>query len=207
MLCTATEPYPDQVTVSSNKKITVRLTTSRKSDIAMTIENSSGEKIKEFTDEEILPVDDVGKYNLTTAGSDWYQNSISFITKNGAFFVVRTRWERIIIIDLASNNLLQDIPSEAKDEIQNTIIQKALSLLTSPEPENRQTGAIACGQLQIKKAVPELRHLLGDENYLTTNIPKEWTRVYYVRKSAKEALEKLGETVNGIIIEEPDKDL
>jgi len=35
-------------------------------------------------------------------------------------------------------------------------------------------------------------------------VPKEWTRVYFVRKSAKEALEAMGEKVQAVIIEEPE---
>ena len=60
----------------------------------------------------------------------------------------------------------------------------------------------------LKKAtMPELKNLLGDENYYNTNIPEEWTRLYYVRKAAKEALEELGITVDKIVIEEFDQDL
>jgi len=36
-------------------------------------------------------------------------------------------------------------------------------------------------------------------------LPKEWTRVYYVRKAAKTALEQMKESLDNIVIEEPDK--
>jgi hypothetical protein len=34
--------------------------------------------------------------------------------------------------------------------------------------------------------------------------PVKWTRVYHVRKAAKEALELMGEKVEGVVAEEPD---
>jgi len=35
-------------------------------------------------------------------------------------------------------------------------------------------------------------------------LTKEWTKVYYVRKAAKTALEQMKESVDNIVIEEPD---
>ena len=97
------------------------------------------------------------------------------------------------------------MPPEVQEQIRTILIKKAIKLLSSQEPKDRQTGAIACGQLQIEESIPKLKELLQDENYYTTNLPKEWTRVYYVRKAAKTALEQMKESVDNIVIEEPDK--
>ena len=89
-------------------------------------------------------------------------------------------------------------------EADDTLRMTALRMLDSKESRERQTGAIICGQLRIREALPKLKGLLSDENSYTTNVPKKWTRVYFVRKAAKKALEDLGETANNIVVEELD---
>lgn len=205
VFCFATEPYPDQISTTSNKKTIVRLTTRIGSNIAVRIENDASETLKEFTDEEILLNEEHVYRIYSTAGSDWFQNSISIITYDDKYFAVWTRWGRIIVINLISKKLLQKMPPEVQEQIRTILIKKAIKLLSSQEPKDRQTGAIACGQLQIEESIPKLKELLQDENYYTTNLPKEWTRVYYVRKAAKTALEQMKESVDNIVIEEPDK--
>lgn len=206
-VCFATETFQDQITITSNKKTIIRLRSRIGSNIAAIIENDSGEILKEFTYEEILLLDDECLYGIfTTAGSDWFQNSISIITYDDTFYALRTRWGRVVVINLLTNKVLQEIPPETQGQIQNIISQKAVNLLSSKEPRERQTGAIACGQLKLEEAIPQLKQLLNDKSWYTLTKGNESREiVFYVRKAAKEALEKMGIKIEKTTIELSEK--
>ena len=73
-------------------------------------------------------------------------------------------------------------------------------MLSSKEANERKAGALICGQEKLTMAIPKLRNLLVDKEYVRTNHPQRWTRVYFVRKAAKEALEKLGEETGNVVV-------
>lgn len=77
-------------------------------------------------------------------------------------------------------------------------------MLSSTEAAERKTAALVCGRERLTTAIPKLKDLLSDQEYFTTNHPKSWTRVYYVRQAAKDALEKLGEDVGHVAVTAPD---
>jgi hypothetical protein len=201
-VCYATMPFPDKIVKTSDGKIIVKLKPMKFGEAAINIENHRGKILKEFY------LDSLGltfqNYRLSTAGNDWYQNSIAFINKTDEYFIVRLRKGKIIIINLKSNKLVAHVPDSLNNEINQTISQKAIELLDSSDPKERQTGAIVCGQMNIRTAIPKLKELLSDDScYWQQSGDSPWITVYFVRKAAKEALEAMDEDVSGIIVEEP----
>ncbi len=197
--CYATTPYPDKTVQTSDKNISVRLTTRRGLDTAILIEDKQGRTLKTIKESD-LNLD--YKSELATAGNDWYQNSIAFINKSDNYFVLRLRWNKILVIDLKTKTLINAIPKELSEEIKDTLYQRAIKLLSSDNPKDKQTGAIVCGQMNIRNGIPKLKELLSDEAYYSQQSGESpWRTVYVVRKAAKEALESMGEIVSGVIIE------
>jgi hypothetical protein len=202
-VCYATRPFPDKIVKTSNEKIIVKLKPTKfLGGAAVTIENHQGKIIKKFN------LDSLGltfrDYQLTIAGNNWYQNSMIFINKNDEYFIVRLRKGKIIIINLKNNKLVTDVPDSLNNEINQTISQMAIKLLDSEEPQERQTGAIVCGQMNIRTAISRLKELLSDKAYYSQKSgDTPLIIVYFVRKAAKEALEAMGEDASNIIVEEP----
>ena len=75
----------------------------------------------------------------------------------------------------------------------------------SPNPEDRKTGAMICGQLMIREAIPRLRELLQDrsDHQVMGGPYEELTIVLHVPKAAKQALEKLGQETGLVSTELP----
>jgi len=161
-----------------------------------------------------------GEWIKTTVTSRWWnEDSISFFGPDDAEFFVRLHWGKWIVIDLTNGDLFQREETFFRDDLRKkheqkserlaqyrkqTLAKYAVRMLRSEEAEDRKTGASVCGQEKLTEAIPELRKLLADRATLSTNVPKQWTSVYFVRKAAKEALEAMGEKVGYILIEEPD---
>jgi len=141
----------------------------------------------------------------------WNKNSISFFGPEDNTFFVRLKWGQWLVFDLASGNIIKvDSNAEPKwsDLLRyrdNTLSQRAISMLTSDSPKERETGAIVSGQEKFKNAIPQLRELLKDnEAFILGDLGgADEKRVYYVRKAAKEALVRMGEQVENIVTEEP----
>jgi len=133
---------------------------------------------------------------------------------------IRLHWRKWIVLKLRRGEPLENEETFFSDDLrkkhkqeweklvqyrQQTLAKHVIRMLDSKEAEERKTGAIVAGQEKLTQAIPSLRRLLDDRESFTTNEPKKWTRVYFVRKAAKEALEAMGQTVKGVTIEEPDK--
>lgn len=160
---------------------------------------------------------------IRTVSSYWWnEDSISFFDPNQEFFIVRLHWGKMIFLDLDSGDLMDSkwhetargkLMPEKKWQSLHRFASKqvkelAIQLLDSEDSNERKTGALVCGQNKIEKAIPRLIKLLSDTEYSITNLPKEWTRSYYVRKAAKAALENMGQKLDSdVIFEEPDKKL
>lgn len=193
----ATRPYPTKILKGTKNAITVKLQPEMEEALIIINDNSKVSKI--FSIEElklkIMPI-------ISTAGLIWYQNSIVFFNKKEQYLIIRLKENEMVIVELKSNTLLYNISKKLKKEIDKIVSKNALTLLSSKDAHERQTGAIICGQIKLKKSIPNLIKLLTDEEYYKTNVPKEWTKVYFVRKAAKEALEAMGKKARYIITEE-----
>ncbi|MDD5774098.1 MAG: hypothetical protein PHX78_11600 [bacterium] len=83
-------------------------------------------------------------------------------------------------------------------------IEYTFELIKSEDASNIRKGVKFAGQLNIRELIPRLKDLLKDNHFLegTTDKTQITTKDYYIRKVAKEALEKMGEKVEGIVLEE-----
>lgn len=201
----STEQFADKTARTSDGDITVRLRGRRGAKQALIIEDSAGRAIKSYSETDLLPLSDNNYRNYsrwTTAGSDWYQNSIISIDKTDRYFAAYLRWGKLLVIDLDSKVIVEDIPAKVKSDFEKNAETKAQTLLLSDEADDRVTGSLFCGRLKIREAIPQLRQLLDDGEFHSTRTGDgPWKNVYYVRKAAKEALEEMNENVTGIIVE------
>ncbi len=204
----ATDPWPtERVRLKDG---TLVATLQPKWEEALVLFDTKLNAVKTFSVDVLCPGTNMeSEVQSSTAGTIWYQNAIAFTDSTGGFLAIRLASQRIILVDLTSRALTNQIPDRLREEIARSTREKALKLLGSYEPFKRQTGAILCGQLRIREAVPQLKSLLSDTDYYTTyyttNLPLQWFRKYYVRKAAKDALEAMGQKPSGVIIEEPDE--
>jgi hypothetical protein len=178
-----------------------------------------GDLIQVHSTDSLGLKDDIAHIRITISSYWWNEDSISFFGPADEKFFIRLHWGKWIVLDLRSGALFEkeqtffreDLRREHEQEWeklvqyrQKTLAKHAIRLLGSESAMDRNTGALVSGQEKLREAIPRLRKLLDDKESYTTNVPKERTRVYYVRKAAKEALEAMGEKVQPVIIEEPD---
>jgi hypothetical protein len=203
-ICYATTPFADKIVKTKDGNIQIRL--APRFMASLNIEDKNGKLIKRYSITALGL--SFGDSNITSAGNDWYCNSIVFLTKTDKYFVARLRCNKTIIIDLKTIKHANNIPQKQKEEIDSMISEKALILLDSKSAGDRKTGAIICGQNKVKKAIPKLKELLADRSsyFQITGTPSVSTIIYFVRKAAKEALEAMGEQVDNTIVEEPAKE-
>jgi hypothetical protein len=163
--------------------------------------------------------DSVGHIKRSISSYWWNEDSVSFFAPGDEKFFIRLYWGKWIVLDLGSGALFEKEQTFFRDDLrrdheqewkklvqyrQKTLAKHAIRLLGPEIAEDRKTGALVSGQEKLREAIPALRKLLDDKEYGSTYTGKDWTRVYYVRKAAKEALEAMGEKVQPVIIEEPD---
>lgn len=208
----ATSPFPTKRVTCESKTISAELKPI--SEGALTLLDEEGKVIATFDLDKLklAPPDLVLGIERSTAGIGWYLNSIAFFDKKEAHLVVRFRSGQLLVIDVKSKSIVSDIPEELKKEIDKALRKQAQELLESDTPSERQTGAIVCGQMSLRDAIPKLRDLLDDDSHMLRGADgpdghMKWTKMYYVRKAAKEALEAMGEKVEGIILETPESAL
>ena len=87
--------------------------------------------------------------------------------------------------------------------MQKVLPEQTAAMLDSNASDQRRTGAMVCGQEKYRQTIPKLRTLLTDNAYHTQGGGSEVTKVFYVRKAAKQALERMGEKVESVVVEEP----
>lgn len=157
----------------------------------------------------------------STVGVEWDENAIVFFGPKEKTLIIRLRWGRILMVKLDSGDVMDE---EWYEEYKGWYIKEtewkklhafarehsaklAVFMLGSKDSRDRQTGAIAVGQMKCRGAIPKLRTLLDDPNaYGFQAGDGPLMTVYYVRKVAKQALEAMGEEVKGVVIEEPAKE-
>jgi hypothetical protein len=188
-------------------------------ELPVVIYGPRGELVRVHSTDSLGLKDDTLHIDRTISSYWWNENSISFFGPDEAKFFIRLHWGKWIVLDLRRGDLFQKEEMFFRDDLrkqheqeweklvqyrQQTLAKHAIRMLGSEEAQDRQTGALLSGQEKLKEAISRLRKLLDDKESFSTNVPKEWTRVYFVRKAAKEALEAMGEKVQAVIIEEPD---
>ncbi len=188
-------------------------------DIPVVIYGLSGELIRVHSTDSLGLKDDIKHIKQTVSSYWWNEDSISFFSPDEEVFFIRLHWGKLIFLELSHGDLMDEewhdlhkgwfMPEKKwkalHEYVPAQIKKQVLQLLHSNKAQDRKTGALVCQQEKIESACPRLKKLLKDKEYFITNFPKEGTRVYFVRKAAKQALEALGQKVDGVVIEEPDK--
>jgi hypothetical protein len=177
-----------------------------------------GELIRVHNTDSLGLKDDILHIRMVVGNYLWSEDSVILFSPDEEAFLIRLHWGKWIVLELKTGDLIEkatkvagaDLSYDPKWNALEAYKRKALFrgvilMLSSDCAAERKTGAMVCGQEGFRKYVPELRKLLVDKEYLTTNVPKEWTKVYFVRKAAKNALICMGEKVDEVITEELDK--
>lgn len=210
---------PVRVFVSDSGKFVLTMDEwHRVGELPVVIYGSRGELIRVHSTDSLGLKDDIQHIKRTVSSFWWNENSISFFGPKDEAFITRLHWGKLLFINLRDGDLINEeryrtdkgwLMPEKKwhtmhEYANDQIRMHAMELLGSGNADDRKTGALVCQQEQIKEAVPRLKELLADKEYYTTNVPKEWTRVYYIRKAAKDALEVMGETIGDVVVQEID---
>lgn len=171
---------------------------------ALVIKNSKGGNRK-FTLADLLDADDRKQFDTTTAGLEWYQQSIAFFDMQERYYVACLGWGKILVVDMETNKLLGKIPDELNSSIHKKVRAKAIALLDSSDKWSRESGAVLCGAYKAREAIPKLKKLLKDSGYMLSvslEPVNKSTRVYVVRIAAKKSLESMGENIKGVVTKE-----
>jgi hypothetical protein len=154
--------------------------------------------------------DDILNIKMSVSSFWWSEDSISFFGPEDKVFFIRLHWKKIMTVNLSDGRLCDKNYIDSNDRIRSYADDKIRKItivrLNSKLPEERSTGALVAGQLCIRETIPRLKELLEDNSsYDCKSGDDPWQTVYYIRKRAKEALEQMGVTVEGIVTEEKRK--
>lgn len=208
----ATEPFPTEEYVSKTGRYCVVLSPVLRGDrpdsqsLILTDKTENKDysfSVEQFNLDSVLP-----NMIMTTGGLGWYRNSIAVFNEEERYFVIKLPWPQYVVLDLQKHVVVKDAPVEILSDAQNLMSELALKWLDSEDAYKRQTGAIVCKDLKISKGIPRLKELLSDKEFYTkySGDINKGTIILYVRRAAKEALLTLGEKVENVITELPEKD-
>jgi len=134
----------------------------------------------------------------SSAGSQWYQNAIGYVTlmriKGMApesrlrVFYFRDKNGKESVIDLSTFNLIESSVILNKDDLDKKTTSNAALLLKSSKSQERQTAAIHLGQLKANEHLQGLTKLLNDDASYTLGSGEEKKTIYFVREAAKTAI-------------------
>lgn len=162
-----------------------------------------------------LGLKDDDKHIAQTVSSYWWNaGSMSFFGPKDETFFIHLHWGKLLLIDLDDGDLMDDEWYSVAKEWQmsetkwnslhgyaNAEIEKrALRWLESEEADERKIGAVLCGRRNLKDAIPGLKKLLTDQAHFMAIGTDHSTRLYYVRRAAKQALEELGEDAGDVVL-------
>ena len=179
----------------------------------------NGELIEVHSTDSLGLKEDISHIEITMSSYWWNKDSVSFFDPAEEMFLIRLHWGKWVVLELVRGELFtRNAPdffsAELRKEhekrwkkldkhMQKALPEQAAALLDANEPHQRKTGTMVCGQEQYRKMIPKLRTLLTDNAYYTQGGGAKVTKVFYVRKAAKEALERMGEKVEGVVVEVP----
>ncbi|HOX47315.1 MAG TPA: hypothetical protein PK668_27225 [Myxococcota bacterium] len=195
----ATTPHSSRRFHGTSGKVEVRLNPTAREGALEIFRAAPPEPIKLGLKELSADLERRWGRRLTTAGTHWYRNAMGFISQDERYFFLRSDSGEIVVLDLGRGRVAVTPPKEPLAEATRWFRTRAVELLASKEPVERETGALAVGQMNIREAIPALRTLLQDDSYVSV-YPSEGKphREYYVRQAAKAALEAMGEQVTGV---------
>ncbi len=177
-----------------------------------------GRLVRVHSTDSLGLAEDVLHIKRTVSSYWWNEDSVSFFGPDDETFIIRLHWGKWIVLDLRAGYVMQEEASSrdglhVRDERkwkalqayrQKELAARAIAMLSSTDAGERKTAALICGQEKLTQAIPRLRELLNDKESFATDGPAGWTRVYFVRQAAKEALEAMGQAVEHVIVEEPE---
>lgn len=188
----ATTPYPPKVFVNDSWTFVAGFAWPDENDkvlIIRTVEKTSLLSLEELA----IPIK-----TWSTAGSEWYQNSIGFVTSvkiKGAHsepdrhvFYFRNRNGKESVVDLNTTKLIGPATILNRVELNRKTISHATSLLRSSRPHDRQTAATHLGHLGTPKHLSQLTKLLSDKAAYTQISGDQERTVYYVKEAAEKAI-------------------
>jgi hypothetical protein len=173
-----------------------------------------GGLVRVHTTDTLGLTEDVLNIERTVSSYWWNRDSLSFFGPEDKTFIIRLHWGKTLFLWLEDGDLMDDechkgwLMKETdwkalRDFADARFRKDGPALLDSKQASKRKIGASICGQLKITSAIPRLKVLLEDDQYcMSSSSFNSWTRVYYVRKAAKDALEAMGEKVNDVIVVE-----
>ncbi len=223
-----TIPFPTLKEETSSGSHVIHISPRREN--AITVYDATGDVMSTFTIDELgfTVRERLDHVHYTTAGYQWYYpNSVTFFSNDDRFFILHLAWGKTIVLDLETLTVLTEIPNDLVAYVNNTLRSKAMALIQDPAERlkefhpssanrflleremarERETGAMICGHLRIRKAIPRLIELLEDDSFTTisrggAHHGPTWHRVYFVRKAALDALKAMRRRVRGVVTEE-----
>ncbi len=202
-IASATPPWPPQIVASPTSNYVAWLQSSLSESLVIRSNATvlCSFAYKDFGIPERSTID-----LMSTAGLLWYRDSISFFDKAERHLVMRLRWGRFVVVDLATRNPSLDMAPELRREIDEAVRQQILTWLKSADAHEREKGARYAGDVKLHEAIPRLRELAADPpkgDYKDGDAP--WVKSYWVRKAALNALKEMNMEVKGVVLEEPEQ--
>lgn len=178
-------------------------------ELPVVIYGEGGELIKVHNLDSLGLARDRTRMKLTVGSLWWNESSIAAFSPDEKYFCIKLHWGKLLIIDLSTGWLEDEHTAYNKERLkelidsgEKAVEEQAFVMLASSDAQERVDAAVACGALKLVSAIPRLKSLLNDHaTYLYLAEPPK-RKVFYVRKAAKEALEKLGISVGEVITEE-----
>lgn len=197
----ATLPWPTETVKSPSGRYSALLKPSRLTSLTIC---TNGSEFHVFGFEEFR-VPEPADHSLTsTAGYLWYRKCMAFFDKSERHLIIRLKWGKWVIVDLARMAALPEMPATLQEEVDSTVKHQILTWLDSPEGWERENGAEYAGEMQMQEAIPRLKQLTYDPfktDYKDGSGP--WVKSYWVRKAALGALKKMGIRLQDVVVEEP----
>tara|TARA_R110002049_G_scaffold247930_3_gene422420 strand:- start:2310 stop:3194 length:885 start_codon:yes stop_codon:yes gene_type:complete len=188
-------------------------------ELPVVIYGGRGELIRVHSTDSLGLRDDISHIKMTVSSYWWNEDSVSFFGPKEELLFIRLHWGKFIVLQLRDGEIFLKDQIFFRDDLRKqherkwntleefrrkTLARHAIKMLSSTDANDRKTGAMICGQEGLSSAIPKLKNLLTDAEYYTTNDPRAWTRVYYVRQAAKAALEELGENADTVVVTAPE---
>ena len=191
----ATTPFPPKVFANDSWTLVAGFAWPDENDKVLIVRTVRKTTLLSLDELGITPLEEL----MTTAGSQWYQNSIGYVTwmkvkgtDSGSslrVFYFRNKEGKESIVNLNTSKLIEPTSVLNNTDLDKKTMSEAAALLKSERPQDRQTAAIHLGQLGASDYLKELTALLNDKAAYTRISGKEETTVYYVKEAAEVAIQ------------------
>lgn len=187
----ATPQYPHKIFINEDYMLIAGFSWPDQKDNVLYIRVANGQ-FAQFS------LDDLGMskhYEMTSAGSRWYQNSIGFHTtldvleggqpQSLPVFYFRHWSGHEVAINLLNMQLINLRTIIDRKNLREESIRRAANLLESQNPCDLQTAAIHLGQLRSLEHLPALNKLIENPDGYIVDI---FGSVEYIREAAQKAV-------------------